>query len=104
MPSPFIDIFDNQLRTTQMITRFSSDFFPSYTSFQKCKQSVSYTGPKIWNGIPIDIKDIPELGISNNLKNCCIEYDSISSSNSKLFISQFKKRMNKFALDNVDFI
>ena len=104
IPTPFIDIFENQLRTTKMITRFSSDFFPLYTSFQKCKQSISYTGPKIWNSIPIDVKDIPELGISNDLENSSIEQDSILDLNNKLFITQFKKRMKKFSLDNVDFI
>ena len=105
IPVPFIDIFRNQTRTATMVTRYSSNFFQSYTSFQKCKQSISYTGPYIWNGIPVEIKVMPEADISNDLDDSSYENDSyITCTNSKLFITKFKNKMKKFALDNINFI
>ena len=82
-----------------MITRCSSNFFQAYTSFQKCKPSISYTGPCIWNNIPIEIKGIDIL---NNPDSDT--HSSYSKVNSKPFILKFKNKMKKFVLSDISFI
>ena len=103
IPVPFTDIFQNQLRTTTMVTRCSSNFFQLFTSFQKCQQSISYTGPKIWNALPLDIKGSPEMDTPNQQDNPSIDNDSLFSPSITPFMKQFKNRMKKFALESLDF-
>ena len=99
IPTPFIDIFRNERRTATMVTRCSSNFFQSFTSFQKCKPSISYTGPYIWNSLPVELKSITTNDEPIN------EYLSETSDKyGKSFISKFMKKMKKFALNNIDFI
>ena len=99
IPTPFIDIFKNQRRTATMVTRCSSNLFQSFTSFQKCKPSISYTGPYIWNSLPVELKSITTNDEPIN------EYVSETSDKyGKSFISKFMKKMKKFVLNNINFI
>ena len=99
IPVPFIDIFHNQIRTSTMVTRCSSNLFQLFTPFQKCKQSISYTGPSIWNSLPVELKGITtsdEISNTNTSEN--------NDTNCKLLISKFMNEMKMFALDKINFI
>ena len=96
IPIPFIDTFKSQMRTSAMVTRSSSNYFQPCTKSQKCKQSISYTGPCIWNKVPSDIKVFPD-------KSSCDSNIDVFK-NSKLTIERFKNQMKKFALNNITFI
>ena len=56
IPLPFIDIFDNQTRTSRTRTRSNSTIVPGPSATQKCAQSIRCVGPKIWNSLPNDIR------------------------------------------------
>ena len=99
IPAPFIDIFKNQTRPSRMVTRCSSRYFQLSTVFQKCKQSISYNGPFIWNTVPV--------GVKINRYNSSLEHDLTGPLHCDLMkplIKKFKKSMKKHALINISFI
>ena len=100
IPVPFIDTFKNQIRTSSMVTRRSSMYFQRSTAFEKCKQSISYFGPSVWNSVPIDVKIISEIGISSDT----FDSNSENLNQGRSILKKFTKRMKKYALENVTFI
>ena len=97
IPVPFIDVFDNQIRTSTMVTRHASMYYQRTTTLQKCKQAISYTGPFVWNSIPVDVKHDSEVGNSS-------DSDLVDYICSKSTLKRFTRRIKKYALENVAFI
>ena len=56
LPAPFTDIHRDQLRLSQIQSRSATQVIQPTARFTKCEQAVRYTGPKVWNNIPNDIK------------------------------------------------
>ena len=55
-PVPISAIFANRVRTTQTQTRSGSYFNPCNTTRVKCRQTLRYCGPMIWNDLPNHVK------------------------------------------------
>ena len=91
IPSPFMEMFNTQVRTTTMVSRSSSDYFPLFTKHSKCQQSIRYIGPLVWNDVPESVK--LSLG----------EADDGSTNNRLLSSNTFAKRMKRHALQQIDF-
>jgi len=91
-PQSINDIFDRQKRTLNCVTRSSASFFPSSVSTSKASQCLSFIGPKIWNAVPIHIKNVVH------------ELDDKS-----LFVQdfvplqRFKINMKRYAVADVDY-
>ena len=57
IPTPFQNIFRDQVRVSGTTTTRSATIFNQGSSHtQKCAQSIRCTGPKIWNRIPQDVR------------------------------------------------
>ena len=100
IPAPFIDILQNQVRTSTMVTRRASLYYQRFTALEKCKQAISYSGPFVWNTIPVDVKSHAET----DLPIVSVESDSAEKNRKKSCFNKFTKCMKKYALENVAFV
>ena len=60
LPPAFDHIF--QSKTSSIITRRNIRLIPSFCRNTVSQQSIRYTGPKIWNSIPLPIRKSRSLG------------------------------------------
>ena len=97
IPVPFINVFENQTRTSTMVTRNASTYYQRSTIREKCKQAISYTGPFVWNTIPVDVKNNSEFDSSS-------DRDFVDFTSKKCILKRFTRRMKKYALKSVAFI
>ena len=97
IPEPFINVFENQTRTSTMVTRNASTYYQRSTIREKCKQAISYTGPFVWNTIPVDVKNNSEFDSFS-------DRDFVDSTSKKCSLKRFTRRMKKYALESVAFI
>ena len=106
IPPPFINMFESQIRESSLVTRSASHYFQPVMSKQKCKQSIKYAGPIIWNGIPENMKKCVQVDFNCDLSDQ-LEQDDDSlhnTRNSLLLLKPFCKRMQSYAINNVEFI
>ena len=91
-PLAISSVFREQRRMSGMSTRSTSNIFLPFTKKSRCMQALSYSGPKIWNMLPDEVKNF-------NDDTLIIE----NYSNYKTY-KLFSKSIKSFALDNIDFI
>ena len=56
VPNSFLSIFDPQFRIPNMSLRSTSNYLPAPSSSDKAQQCIRFTGPKIWNKLPVHIR------------------------------------------------
>ena len=55
-------------------TRNRDRALPKFHRLNVCQQSISYTGPNIWNNLPSDLRNIESLSLfKNKLKKFFVE-------------------------------
>jgi len=90
IPTPFFDIFERQIRTSQTRTRSGSTVVRAPSSTKKCAQLIRCIGPEIWNALPNSVRFLPSE--NNDLSNQL-----------PLSLKQFIPGMKKYAIENVPF-
>ena len=91
-PLAISSVFQGQRRERGMNTRSSSNIFLPFTRKSRCMQALSYSGPKIWNRLPDEVKNVHNNVSIMNRNSYYVTYKA------------FSKNIKCFALDNVDFI
>ena len=56
VPNSFLSIFDPQFRIPNMSLRSTSNYLPAPSSSDKAQQCIRFTGPNIWNKLPVHIR------------------------------------------------
>ena len=90
IPSPIKDIFNHQVRAANIRTRSNVSINPGLFRTKKFEQSIRFTGPKVWNELPNELRFF-----SNSSPN---------SRNIPLPFFVFRQKMKSFVLTNVAFI
>ena len=91
-PLSILSVFQEQRRPGGMNTRSNSNIFIPFSKKSKCMQAMSYSGPKIWNSLPDDIKKLNS---------------DLSSIENQLSFSPYKvfcKSIKSHALSTIEFI
>ena len=88
IPSPINDIFKEQVRTTDIHTRSNISINPGQYRTIKCEQSIRFSGPKVWNELPSQVKF----------------FSNSSFPDVPLPFPVFKQNMKSFVIMNVEFI
>ena len=106
IPSPFVEIFKNQERSSSMSTRSSSSYFQSFMFAHKCQQCISYSGPLTWGTVPTDVR------VSQNETDLIISSDrwdpavldrksrlmkNFTKKNESFLVTQYRFHMSCFA-------
>ena len=102
IPIPFLSMFSDQERVSERETRSASIYFQPHTSKSKCKQSIRFTGPLIWNAIPNAVKKSTNEMLDNRVfvRNS----EQLDRNATWLPTKTFAKKMKAHALQNIDFI
>ena len=90
IPSPFLEIFESQIRTSRTRTRSASYLVPASSSTQKCAQSIRSTGPQIWNALPNDVRFLSSESIE-------------LSAQVPMPLKKFNVAMKRYAIENISF-
>ncbi len=90
IPSPFLSIFENQIRTLQRSTRSGSSIAIAPSATAKCAQSIRCVGPKIWNALPSNIKFQPSPETNTSIPE-------------PLPLKIFIIGLKKYAIENIPF-
>ena len=90
IPLPFLDIFDNQIRSARTRTRSASNIVSAMSSTTKCAQSIRCTGPQIWNALPTNIRYVSSQtdGLINQIP---------------LPLKRFVSGMKRYAIEHIPF-
>ena len=84
IPDCFTQLFENQIRASNIRTRSSSTHFQPFRRIRLTQQAFNFQGPKIWNSIPSMFK--------MNDENCPVEN------------ALFSKNIKEYVINNIDFI
>ena len=93
-PESLISIFAQQSRFSNMNLRSASIYLPALSSTLKGQQCINFTGPSIWNNLPMQIK-----------KDISRTNENINLDETNYFpIKRFVLNMRSYALNDVDYI
>ena len=94
-PEAFSSIFQHEFRFYPINLRSASSYIPAVSSTEKAKQCIRFSGPKIWNNLPIHIR-----------KEETVPTDEVRNSDQAPYFSKkrFVFNMKLHALTEIDFV